>query len=139
MANGKCANEALHHTFFHFIAVQIGDSRGAATGYVHNPDTSRACAYQLSAGWLYYRWICSKSELSSSVFLTALGTEPGTQTTPWFFVAFRNNLVVICCLFLPIFVNKEICWFWPILARTYPIEDMRLDFWMYSWWEEHPV
>ena len=53
-------NEALHHTLFHFIAVQIGDSRGAATGYVHNPDTSRACAYQLPAGWLYYRWTCSK-------------------------------------------------------------------------------
>jgi len=32
----------------------VGDSRGAPTGYVHNPDQSRSCAYGLPGGWLFY-------------------------------------------------------------------------------------
>merc|ERR1711971_566989 len=32
----------------------VGDARGAPTGYVHNPDLSRNCAYNLPGGWLFY-------------------------------------------------------------------------------------
>merc|ERR1711973_290630 len=32
----------------------VGDARGAPTGYVHNPDQSRSCAYGLPTGWLFY-------------------------------------------------------------------------------------
>jgi len=32
----------------------VGDARGAPTGYVHNPDQSRNCAYSLPGGWLFY-------------------------------------------------------------------------------------
>merc|ERR1712198_783174 len=32
----------------------VGDARGAPTGYIHNPDQSRNCAYSLPAGWLFY-------------------------------------------------------------------------------------
>ena len=32
----------------------VGDKRGAATGYVHNPDTSQTCPYNIVSGWLFY-------------------------------------------------------------------------------------
>ena len=31
----------------------VGDSRGASTGYVFNPDSSQPCPYWLS-GWMFY-------------------------------------------------------------------------------------
>jgi len=32
----------------------IGDHRGAPKGYIHNPDKTQTCAYQLPMGWLFY-------------------------------------------------------------------------------------
>merc|ERR1719233_2199492 len=32
----------------------IGDKRGAIIGYIHNPDTTQPCPYNIVSGWLFY-------------------------------------------------------------------------------------
>merc|ERR1712080_547871 len=54
----------------------IGNSRGSPTGYIHNPDQTKTCVYQLPAGWLYYSSIHGSWYGDTSLVLRCVPANP---------------------------------------------------------------